>query len=147
MSARARATTSSVTTCCASRSRSARWPAPSLRRSRAVLANRPRRQQPRQEADRRKERVPLLPCAELDVRARMTVDLPRDIFRAAGIGRGGLGEADYGQRLALNAPAKPLAAPGSGGDGGDRGGCEPPVALRVGVDDGYAPALSLGAKL
>ena len=56
------------------------------------LANRPAPQQPRQKADRCKQRVPLLPRFEPDVGPGMTIDFPRDIIRSAREGQARFGE-------------------------------------------------------
>src|SRR5438874_11157573 len=109
MSARARATICAGTSCCASPSPSARWPAPSTPPSPAPLANRPGPQQARQEADRGEQRPAALPRLQLDVRAGVAVDLPGDVIRAAGEGEAGLGEAQDRQRLPLDAPPGPAA--------------------------------------
>ncbi len=63
------------------------------------LANRPGPQQPRQEADPRQQRMPPLPRLQFDVRARVAVDLPRDIFRAPGKGEARLGQPKHRQRF------------------------------------------------
>ena len=54
--------------------------------SRGGLADRARSEEPRQQADRRQQRVPLLPRLQFDVRPGVAIDLPGDIFGAAGIG-------------------------------------------------------------
>src|SRR3954451_12388045 len=101
MSARAKATTSARTSFCASPSPSARLQAPFPSRSAERLANRPGTQQPRQKADPGEQRVAALPRLELDLRARVAVDLPCDVFGAAGEGEAGLGEAQDRQALSF----------------------------------------------
>ena len=66
MSAKAKATSSSATSCCASHSPSARSPTPSRWRCRADrLANRAGAEEPRQQADRGKQRPAPLPRLDL----------------------------------------------------------------------------------
>src|SRR3569623_2380327 len=96
MSGKARATIFAVMNCCASRSRSARLRPPCRRRWPAGSANRARTQQPRQKGNRRNQRMPPLPGLELDLRARVAIDLPGDVVGAAGEGEAGLGEAENG---------------------------------------------------
>src|SRR5690348_1125218 len=83
MSARAKATTSGATSSCASHSPWEPWRTPSPPRSRATLANRPGPDQPRQERDCRKQRVPLLPRLQRDAGPGVAVDLPRDVIGPA----------------------------------------------------------------
>ena len=66
------------------------------------LANRPGPDQPRQQGDCREQGVPLLPWLQLDVRAGVAVDLPRDVIGAAGEGEARFGEP--GDRINLPVP-------------------------------------------
>src|SRR5437870_6926232 len=147
MSARARATTCAGTSCCVSRSPSARWPARSTPPSPAPLANRPRPQQARQEADRGEQRPAALPRLQLDVRAGMAVDLPGDVIGAAREGEAGLGEAQDRERLPLDAPPRPIAPASDRRCRGERWPGETAVAVRLQVHDRLRPTLALGAQL
>ena len=148
MSAKARATIWSATNCCASRSRSARWPARSRPRSRAGLADRARSEEPRQQADRRQQRLAPLPGLQLDLGPGVAVDLPGDIFGAAGIGGAGLGQPEHRQRLAFDAGAAPSRAGGAAARSPrQRRRGEAPIALGIGVDDRAGASLALGAQL
>jgi len=60
------------------------------------LANRPGPDQFRQQADRREQRMALLPRFQSDLRPRMAIDLPRNIVGAAGESRARLGEPKDG---------------------------------------------------
>src|SRR5438445_8622931 len=135
MSAKARATTCAVTSCCASRSPSARWPAQSPPPSPAPLANRPGPQQAGQERNRREQRPAPLPRFELDAGARVAVDLPRDVVGAPGEGEAGLGEAQHRERLAFDTPPRPAGlAAWSGRKRGDRRATEALVSFRIRID-------------
>src|SRR4051794_10202550 len=104
MSATAKATIFEPTSSYASRSLSERWPAPSLRRSPGLSANRPGVQQPGQKAEPGKQRMPLLPRLQFDIGAGVPVDLPHDIIGAPGEGQARLGEAKDGERLPFDPP-------------------------------------------
>src|SRR6184192_699146 len=104
MSARARAATCAATSCCVSPSPSARWRAPSTPPSPAPLANRPRPQEARQEADRGEQRPAALPWLQLDVRAGVAIDLPGNVIGSAGEGEAGFGKAQDRERLPFDAP-------------------------------------------
>src|SRR5690242_20840232 len=135
MSAKAKATTSAATSCCESRSPSGRWRVPSRQPCRA-LANRPALQQAGQEADPRKQRMSPLPWLQLDVRARVAVDLPGDIFGAACEGEARLREPGDRQKLPFQAPPRPPTLFGwLRGDRGHRGSAEPRIAVGIDIDD------------
>src|SRR3569833_3119618 len=94
MSAKARATICAAMSCCGSRSPSAPLRPRCHRRWPGDLTNRPGTQQPRQKGKRCKQRMAPLPWLELDFRAGVAIDFPRDVVGAAGEGEAGLGEAE-----------------------------------------------------
>src|SRR3954470_3553236 len=132
--------------CFASRSRSARSPPPSPPRSSAASADRAAPKEARQQRERAQYRPAPLPRPDRDPRAGVAVDLPGEIVDSAGEGGRRLGEANEGQRLA--APPEPAPGRGRAGPGRRvRRRREPPVALRVALDDRGRPARPLGSKL
>src|SRR5215218_2992517 len=141
MSGRAKATIFAATSFCASRSRSEPWRARCLRPSRGLLANRPGPDQPRQEADGGKQRVPLLPRLQADVCSRVAVDLPRNVVGAACKCGARLRQARYRQELSLE-PAPAPARFRSPVDCGGRRFGETDEALAVGIDNRRAPAFA-----
>ena len=153
MSAKARPTTSSATSCCASRSPSARWPARSPSALVATgLANRAGPQEPRQQADRGEQRPAPLPGLDLDVGAGVAVDLPGDVVGAAGEGRSwpwraGAPSSALPFDCCRRAQLAARAAAASRHRGKSPASAEPLVAVGIGVDDRVAAALALGAQL
>src|SRR3954471_22868130 len=126
------------------------WP-PSPRRWRprlpGALANGPPPQQPREEDEPGDQRPAPLPGFHFDLRPGVPVDLPGEIIDAVREGQARLEQTKESQRLALGLPPRPGARRSLAPPFRQHRRADPPVALKVALDERGRLAPPLGAKL
>src|SRR3546814_8652514 len=110
------------------------------------LPDRAASNQTRNQSQRGDGRTAAKPGLELDLRARVAIDLPRQIIDPAGIGQAGIGEPRDAEQLALQPPARPAARACPGRDCGNGGRAEPFVTRRIGIDARLPAAGAFGDR-